>query len=182
VEFARSSTLRDGGPTLVPVDKGGAPVSAGVFRIKPGITLEKAVDLLWRRETDRIGTEAHYNPKAPGDVEIRSQKDFAGLSEILYAAPKSNLEPEPKVLAQLAIASTNGKAGETHRDGISYLINAKKNGIKTPLIDDYEKKILEQTQQPDLQTAFKRLREQASVTPVQPVAANNRVAEPAKIS
>src|SRR5207244_5920762 len=100
----------------------------------------------------------------------------------LYAAPKSNLEPEPKVLAQLAIESVKGKAGEDHRDGVSYLMNAKKNGIKTPLTDEYEKQILEQTKQPDLPAAFQRLRESISVTAAVPIAANDTVTGSEKIA
>jgi len=168
VEFARQSTSRDGAPTLAPVDQGGAAVSGAVFLLRPGITLQEATDMLWRRETNRVAPEAHYNSKAPGDVEIKSQKGLVGVAEVLYAAPLVNLKADAKQLAALAIASTVAKAGETRRDGISYLINAKKQGIKTPLTDDYEKAILEQTKQTDLQTAFQMLRQQHSklITPM----------------
>ena len=160
VEFARKSISRDGAPTLVPVDQGGAAVYGAVFLLKPGITSADATDMLWRRETDRVGTEARYNAKDPGDVEIRSAENLAGIGEVLYAAPRVNVQADARQLADLAIASAKAKAGDDHRDGINYLINAKMNGIKTPLSDDYEKSILELTKQTDLKTAFQRLREQ----------------------
>ena len=43
----------------------------------------------------------------------------------------------------LLIASTPSGAGA--RDGISYLVAAKQNGIVTPLMADYEREILRQT-------------------------------------
>lgn len=158
VEFARTSSSRDGAPTLVPVDKGGAPVSGAVLVLKPGINSRDAIDMLWRRETNRVATEARYNGKDPGEVEIRSTENLAGVSEVLYAAPRANLQADAKRLAELAIASAKAKAGDARRDGISYLIAAKKNGINTPLLAEYEKEILELTQQPDLETAFQSLR------------------------
>jgi len=158
IEFARKSSSRGGAPTLVPVEDGGAPVSGAVLVLKPGVAPEDAADILWRRETNRVGTEAHYNPKSPGDVEILSVEDLAGVPTVLYAAPKSNLQPDAAILADLAIASAGGEAGATGRDGITYLINAKKNGIKTPLMDAYEKDILKLTVQPDLASALQSIR------------------------
>jgi cation transport regulator ChaC len=160
VEFVRRSTFRDGAPTLAPVDQGGATVTGAIFVLKPGITSQDATDMLWRRETRRLGTEAHYNAKEPGEVQIRSEKNLAGVDEVYYAAPQANLQADAKQLAALAIASALAKAGEDQRDGINYLINLKKRGIRTPLTDDYEKAILELTNQTDLHMAFQKLREQ----------------------
>jgi hypothetical protein len=157
VEFARKSASRDGAPTLAPVEQGGAPVSGAVFLLKPGITLEQASDMLWRRETNQVGTEARYNAKSPGDIEIRIAENLAGVREVLYAAPRVNLQADAKQLAELAVASTRAKA---LRDGINYLINAKENGIKTPLLEDYEKFILEETDETDLPASFQKVREQ----------------------
>jgi hypothetical protein len=91
------------------------------------------------------------------------------VSEVLYAAPRANLPADPNGLADLAIASAEAKAGEIQRDGISYLINAKKNGIVTPMMDAYEKAVLERTNQPDLKAAFQRLREKPTQSAI-PVA------------
>ena len=159
VEFVRKSTSRDGAPTLAPVDQGGAAVSGAILVLKPSVTLQEATDMLWRRETRRLGTEAHYNPTDPGDVEIRSEKNFGGVGEVIYAAPRANLQADGKQLAALAIASALAATGDDHRDGINYLISVKKNGILTPLMDDYEKGILDLTEQTDLPAAFNRLRE-----------------------
>jgi hypothetical protein len=160
VEFVRKSSSRDGAPTLAPVDQGGGAVLGAVFVLKPGITLQDAIDMLWRRETNRAGTQARYDANHPGDVEVRTEKGLAGVGEVLYAAPRANLEADAKQLAELAIASAVATAGRDQRDGISYLINAKKNGIRTPLMGDYEKSILELTRQTDLGGAFQYLRGQ----------------------
>lgn len=159
VEFARTSATRDGAPTLAPVDHGGAPVKGAILLLKPGVTLQDATDMLWRRETNRVDPNARYNANNPGEVEIRSEKNLEGIAQVLYAAPRPNLQPlNATKLAQLAIVSAAAHAGDNGRDGISYLIEAKRNGIRTPLTDEYEKSILEQTQQPDLQAAFQRTR------------------------
>ena len=160
VEFARTSDSRDGAPTLVPVDQGGAPVTGAVLLLKPEITLQDGTDMLWRRETNRVGTEARYNTKAPGDVEVRTLENLAGVGEVLYAAPRANLPADAKRLADLAIASARAKAGDVRRDGISYLINVKEKGITTPLMKEYEKHILEETEQTDLRSSFQILRQQ----------------------
>jgi hypothetical protein len=160
VEYVRKSTSRDGAPTLAPVEEGGTPVTGAILILKPGVTLGYATDMLWRRETGRSGTEARYNTKEPGEIEIRNAKNLAGIGEVIYAAPRPNLQADGKELAALAIASAQGNAGVDQRDGINYLINAKKYGVETPLSDDYEKSILEITHQPDLQAAFQWLRKQ----------------------
>jgi cation transport regulator ChaC len=160
VEFARKSVSRDGAPTLAPVEQGGAPVSGAVFLLKPGITLQYATDILWRRETNRVSTDAHYNAKIPGDIEIRTVENLAGVRDVLYAAPRVNLQADAKQLAELAISSAKAKAGDVLRDGINYLINMKENGIKTPLMEAYEKFILEETDETDLQASFQKLRAQ----------------------
>lgn len=47
IEFARSSATRDGAPTVVPVEDGGAPVKAQILVLNNQIDLKNAEDLLW---------------------------------------------------------------------------------------------------------------------------------------
>jgi len=98
-------------------NKGGAPINGAVFRLKPGVILEDAKHMLWRRETGRIGTGERYMPEKQGDVEIRSTENLASVRTVLYAWPLVNLNAGPKHLAELAIASARAKAGDNLRDG-----------------------------------------------------------------
>lgn len=41
IEFARSSSTRDGAPTVVPVETGGSPVDATILVLDVGVRLEK---------------------------------------------------------------------------------------------------------------------------------------------
>jgi hypothetical protein len=164
VEFARSSRIRDGAPTLVPVEEGGAKVNAVVFVLAPSVTERQAGDILWRRETRRIGTGGRYRPRAnpgPNNVLVKSLTGFAGLDVVLYtdfpASGKLN-NPTPQQLAVLAIESVKGNAGATGMDGISYLIAAKESNILTPLMPEYEKEILARTASADLKEALHKVR------------------------
>jgi hypothetical protein len=58
-------------------------------------------------------------------------------------------------LAELAIKSVHLE--RTGRDGISYLIAAKRNGITTPLSDAYETEILRFTRARDLDEALRNI-------------------------
>jgi len=62
VEFARHSSGRDGAPTLVPVTQGGAYVEAAIIVLKPGMSLDQAQDMVYRREIDRVGQANRYKP------------------------------------------------------------------------------------------------------------------------
>jgi hypothetical protein len=62
VEFARSSTKREGAPTLVPLEQGGAPVLAQIILVN--VTEQEAKDRLWRREINRVGQGGHYTRHA----------------------------------------------------------------------------------------------------------------------
>ena len=59
----------------------------------------------------------------------------------------------PEHLAELAIRSA--RLERTGRDGISYLIRAKKNQIVTPLSPAYEAEILRRTGTSSLESALK---------------------------
>src|SRR5882672_9524693 len=61
VEFARKSSTRGNAPTLIPVNDGGAQVSARIFVLHPDTLEQAAKDTLWRRETRITG---HYSPPA----------------------------------------------------------------------------------------------------------------------
>jgi hypothetical protein len=59
-------------------------------------------------------------------------------------------------LAELSVESA--RARHDGSDGISYLMNAKKCGIQTPLSPDYEKEILRLTGADSLEAALDRTR------------------------
>jgi len=166
VEFARSSRTRGGAPTLIPVTGGGAPVSARVLVLREGTSKEEAEDVLWRRETSRVGSsEGYRHPVAPGAnaVVIRSLKNVAGFATVLYTEIASNIDPlTVERLADLAIQSARRPAGGHRRDGISYLIDAKRVGIMTPLTPEYEREILRRMGASSLEGAYERARAEES--------------------
>jgi cation transport regulator ChaC len=166
VEFARKSSTRGNAPTLVPVKEGGANVNAVIFVMGSEISIEEARNMLWRRETRLIHKNQVYkqalNP-SPNTVCIKEMRNFAGIATTIYTCIEPNIkELTPKQLSRLAIESV-GKT-EKDRDGISYLIHAKSNGIKTPLMKEYEKEILRQTKTENLEAALGKLQLNQSKT------------------
>jgi cation transport regulator ChaC len=164
VEFLRSSKSRDGAPTLVPVEEGsdfGDYVEAKIFVLKEDTSVKKATDILYRREMHKVGSSKEYRqPLKPGpnNIFICKYKYSLNLNVVLYTKITGNIDnPTPRTLALLAIKSACSKAGKSRRDGISYLIDAKRNGIKTPLMPDYEKEVLRQTNSKNLQEAWEVL-------------------------
>jgi hypothetical protein len=162
VEFARTSRKRDGAPTLIPVADGGAPVSARLLVLREGTSKKEAQDVLWRRETDRVGSsEGYQHPVAPGPntVVIRTLENLEGVAKVFYTEIAANIDPlTVEELARLAIRSASRPAGENRRDGISYLIDAKCAGIMTPLMPEYEREILRRTGASSLEGAYERAR------------------------
>lgn len=162
VEFARSSSSRDGAPTIVPVENGGARVRAIILVLDPAVSVEQAEDLLWRRETTNECNDRHYSlPPNPGpnSVVIKHLNGFGSVETVLYTSINANIKNRtPEQLADLAICSARRKAGACRKDGISYLISVKRNGIKTPLMADYEAAILQKTGATTLEEALKRIR------------------------
>ncbi len=62
---------------------------------------------------------------------------------VFYTKIDANIDPlTAQNLAQLAIDSALSKAGERGLDGVSYLMQAKFNGIETPLMSAYEIEVL----------------------------------------
>ena len=158
VEFARKSKTRNYAPTLIPVKEGGANVEATILILKEEVSAKEAKDMLYRRETHKICSKERYTQPAhpnPNEVYIKEIEDFHGVKIVIYTEIGKNIDnPTPKKLAELAIKSACSIAGKKREDGISYLINAKCNGIKTPLMPEYEKEILKQTNTRSLHKAW----------------------------
>ncbi len=163
IEFARSSYTRDGAPTVVPVESGGGRVHATILVLDDGVNLEEAQDLLWRRETRNECTDKHYTPPSkpdPNRMVVEKLENFAGLDVVLYTKLGANItDPNAAKLADLAVKSAKAEAGRTGKDGISYLLSVKRQGISTPLMQGYENKILRKTGALSLEDALSRCRE-----------------------
>ena len=162
VEFARSSSTRNGAPTLVPVDVGGATVGGVLLVLDTTVDRAKAEDLLWRRETKNQCTGKPYprtsNP-GPNSVLIKCIYNFAGFETVLYTWIAPNIERlDPGRLAELAICSARRSAGAKRMDGISYLSSVIDAGISTPLSSKYEAAILEKTGVVNLNDAYCMIR------------------------
>lgn len=158
IEFARSSSTRDGAPTVVPVDSGGCRVYATIFVLDAGVSLEKAEDLLWRRETRNECSDKHYTPPSepnPNRMVVERLRDFTEIDVVLYTKLGANItDLNATKLAALAIKSAKAEAGRTGKDGVSYLISVKRQGISTPLMPDYENEILRETGASSLENAL----------------------------
>lgn len=162
VEFARSSRYREGAPTLIPVEDGGSKVNGIVLVLEESVSESEAADMLWRRETNQVGSGKRYSsPVNPGPdtVLIEKLNDFEVIDVVLYTRIGSNIHPlNAEKLADLAINSAKTPTGDKGKDGISYLISAKKAGIVTPLMPEYEKEILRQTGAETLEHAIETIR------------------------
>jgi len=157
LEFARSSRTRNDGPTLVPVEEGGAHVEAQILILKKGIPEKQAADMLWRRETQKVGSwEVYERPISPNEnsVLVERLENFHNIDLVLYTRIEANIDPlTAQNLAQRAIVSAKSDVAVERQDGISYLINAKKHGIQTPLMLEYEKEILQKVGAKSLEDA-----------------------------
>jgi hypothetical protein len=158
VEFARASTKRGKAPTLVPVQQGGASVPGQILLVN--VSEREAKDRLWRREIDKIGSGGHYihrTDPGPNTLIIDRYENFEGIGVVLAARFPATIRPLTAVnLAELAIESA--RRARTGRDGITYLIDVKGNGIKTPLLEAYEHEILRLTDSRDLNEALRKIR------------------------
>ena len=162
IEFGRSSRTRGGAPTLVPVKAGGATVNAVLLLLKDSVSEEEAASMLWRRETrSKEKTNQYIRPERPGPNNVLVESVRVGGVKILYTdfADSGKLQsPTAKQLAEFAVASARDQRVPEGRDGISYLISAKKAGIRTPLMPDYEREILRMTAAATLEQALAKLR------------------------
>lgn len=158
IEFARESGMRAGAPTLVPVEEGGANVKAVIFVVDA--TEADAADMLYRREIDEVESAKRYvKPKEIKDstTVIERLENVGGVDVVFYAWLTATIKPlTAEKLADLAVQSAR-KLGDG-RDGISYLINAKKNGITTPLSDAYKKQIIDRVGAATLEEALAKIR------------------------
>jgi hypothetical protein len=159
VEFARKSIKRGYAPTLVPVHSGGSPVQAQILLVDT--SEQDAKDRLWRRETNKVGQGGHYKhhpDPGPNTLIIDRYDNFQDIAVVLAARFAATINPlSAEHLAYLAIKSV--ASTEAGRDGIAYLIDAKRNGITTPLSSAYEREILQRTQTRDLEEALRKLRD-----------------------
>ena len=156
IEFARKSQKRAGAPTLVPVPSGGNPVRATLIVLN--VTEQEAANYLYRRELNQVSqADVVYTPKRKPTVNtviIDRWENFEGVPVVLSVRLGANIEPLAAAeLAALAIASARSPLNNG-RDGISYLINAKKEGIQTPLSPAYEEEIKRQTRTGSLEDAL----------------------------
>jgi hypothetical protein len=164
IEFGRSSNTRGGAPTLVPVKAGGAKAKAVVFVLKGSISEQEASNILWRREIRQVGSGRSYKRPAkpgPNSVLVEASTNLMGLDKILYtdfADSGKLLSPTAAQLAGMAIGSARNPEVKEGMDGISYLLAAKKAGIKTPLSADYENEILRLSNTDSLEHALAKLR------------------------
>ena len=162
IEFARSSRSRAGAPTLVPVDVGGAPVSAVLLVLNAEVDRAQAEDLLWRRETRKESSDNHYvRPTGPGDdcVLVECANGLAGVETVLFTKIGANIKKRtPEYLAELAIDSARGEVGARKADGIIYLASAIRQGIETPLLAEYQAAILRKTGAANLKEAHEMVR------------------------
>jgi len=163
VEFARKSESRGYGPTLIPVVEGGAHVRATVLVLDDDLAVDEATHMLYRREKHDFNPTILYRRRAKpslNTIVIECLENFEDISVVLYTSIGANiLNLSGTTLAQLAIDSV--ASPRSAEDGISYLIDAKRNGIVTPLSVDYEAAILRRTGAASLEAALQVLIEDA---------------------
>jgi hypothetical protein len=158
VEFGRySGKTRGGAPTLVKHETG-EPVAAEILVLDESLPLDEARDMLWRRETRKIGSgEKYLEGISKNSVQVETTESPC-VASILYTdfGPEGKIEqPTAAELATYAIESVkNAQAG---MDGITYLVKAMAAGIKTPLTQEYFKEILRQSETNSLREALEKL-------------------------
>jgi hypothetical protein len=162
IEFARSSSSRSNAPTLIPVENGGSRVQAIILVLGASVSLQAAKDILWRRETRNERSEKHYacpSKPDPNRVVVESLRNFNGIDIVIYTSLGPNIpDLNPKRLAELAVNSARDEAGKDGKDGISYLISVKRQGISTPLTPAYEREILKLANAVSLEDALRNCR------------------------
>jgi len=182
VEYARSSRGRAGAPTLVPVpDESGARVQAQILVIRPDMWDDKVVDILYRREVNRVGIQkvvydSQKQSRKRDPVLVETTRDLAGVPCVFYTRLNPNLDfvlrddlpPEEKAerLARMAVQSVTPETFNEGRDGIRYLADAIHHGIQTPLTDLYKCAVLRLAgDAPDLEEARLRIARQKGILP-----------------
>jgi hypothetical protein len=156
VEYARSSNSRGGAPTLIPVQSGGSKVRGQIIVVDASV--DEATHMLYRREIDGVGSGKLYKPpveNAIGRVRVKTiDGPLENIATVLYTDIDSNItDLTAERLASLAIQSVpKAKPG---KDGISYLIDTRGHGIRTPLSDAYAAEVLRQSGASSLEDALR---------------------------
>ncbi len=157
VEYARTSGTRGNAPTLIPFDLG-APVKAQILVLRSETSIQVASNILYQRETRK--NKKNYSRPSDADITsntvlIETLTNFENIKTVLYTKIGSNIPNlTANYLATNAIRSVRTPAGDIRRDGISYFISAKRNGIETILSSCYEKEILRLTSTLSLEEAY----------------------------
>ncbi|WP_394908083.1 hypothetical protein [uncultured Mesonia sp.] len=168
IEFARISSSRNKGPTLIPIQDNskGKKTNAQIIIIDHKTNMNEAKSILWRREchiTDKSKKFKDLTKPTSKNVMIEVLENFCNVEKVLYTyfLPQDEYNDlTPIKLADFAIESILSKAGKEKKDGIRYLLLAKKHGIRTQYSDDYEKQILLKTDTNSLEEAIEKLDKQ----------------------
>ena len=158
VEFGRYSRTRGGAPTLVK-HEAGSPVAAEILVLEDVVSIEAAIDMLWRRERRKVGSGEKYEAGASRDTVLVQETESLTVSSVIYTDfPQAGkiLSPTAQELAACAIESV--KRAKTGHDGITYLMKAIAVGIMTPLTADYREAVLQQSGTRSLEEALERAR------------------------
>jgi hypothetical protein len=122
--------------------------------LSESVLAAEARTLLYQRE-------AHNDASAPGSIDwIEELADFHGTSVCLYTALRANISRPltGEKLAQLAYSSASGPSGADKTDGISYLAQQKRRGVRTPLMPGYEEALLARADARNLDEAWRHAR------------------------
>lgn len=156
-----------------------ARVQGRVLVMRPDVGESTIKDMLYRRETNRVEDErVTYDHEAQlrksDPVLIQAVGDLAGLERVWYTRLNANLdfvlqedlpaETKAERLAQLAVASITLETFRENRDGIHYLADAIRHGVRTPLTDLYRQAVLRLAgDAPDLEEARRRIARQKGI-------------------
>ena len=170
IEFARTSSTRSNAPTLIPVKIGGRRVKAKIIILNPETNIDVAKSILWRRELHKTDRSKNYvEPSNPGvnTVVVEVLQDFMNVDRVLYTSIGSNINQKltGELLANFSIASILAQAGQQGKDGLRYLLSAKRNGIVTGLSEEYENQILIKTETKSLEEAIEKLDRKRMMNP-----------------
>jgi hypothetical protein len=120
-------------------------------------------------EAMEIRSERRQEVETPFAVEFaRSSRGRAGAPTLVPHSQGSKVKANVIVIHSSTLEYAkdclwrrelnNVGQGADGRDGITYLIEAKCNGVRTPLSPSYEQEILRQTGTTTLKDAYKRVR------------------------
>jgi hypothetical protein len=160
VEYGRySGKTRGGAPTLVPHQAGG-PVEAEILILDDSVNSADAADMLWRRETRKVGSRERYvEGTTANSVLVKHFMDSPCVEDVLYTDFHAAGKVDRLSVDQLATRAIQsvGSADEG-MDGISYLVGNLASGIETPLTEAYKAAILSQTKAESLEDGLRALK------------------------